>query len=243
MAHAAALAHGTSDLPTQVAAAAEPALVAAAARLDPPRLRRVLGHLQDDARSGDQRRADALVELARRALVGGQLPRAAGSDPNSVVIVDWTACSAAPGRWAARRAGPGPGPRRPVGGWPVTAPSPAVLVSRAATHQPQPGGDPGPATSTRAERWAGRAAAGRPDPAAPSLGGAPRQPLDAGRASRVITPAQRSALAVGDGGCVFPDCDRPWPDARATIWSTGWMVAHRPGQSGPAVPGPSPGRP
>ena len=110
MAHAAALAHGTSDLPTQVAAAAEPALVAAAARLDPPRLRRVLGHLQDDARSGDQRRADALVELARRALVGGQLPRAAGSDPNSVVIVDWTACSATPGRWAARLAGPGPGP-------------------------------------------------------------------------------------------------------------------------------------
>jgi hypothetical protein len=139
--------------------------------------------------------------------VGGQLPRAAGSAPNSVVIVDWTACSATPGRWAARLAGPGP--RRGVGGWPVTAPSPAVLVSRAATHQPQPGGDPGPATSTEpsdglAERL--RAALTLPPP---SLGGAPRQPLDAGRASRVVTPAQRSALAVGDGGCVFPDCDRP----------------------------------
>jgi hypothetical protein len=33
-------------------------------------------------RSGDQRRADALVELARRALEGGQLPRAAGSGPS-----------------------------------------------------------------------------------------------------------------------------------------------------------------
>jgi hypothetical protein len=47
------------------------------------------------------------------------------------------------------------------------------------------------------------------DPAPPSPGGAPSQPLDVGRASRVITPAQRSALAVRDGGCVFPDCPRP----------------------------------
>ena len=43
----------------------------------------------------------------------------------------------------------------------------------------------------------------------PILGGAVSQPLDVGRASRVITPAQRAALAVRDGGCVFPDCGRP----------------------------------
>jgi hypothetical protein len=36
----------------------------------------------DDARSGDQRRADALTELARRNLEAGQLPRPAGSAPN-----------------------------------------------------------------------------------------------------------------------------------------------------------------
>src|SRR4029453_13840098 len=49
----------------------------------------------------------------------------------------------------------------------------------------------------------------------PTLGGAPRQPLEVGRATRVIAPAQRAALAVRDGGCVFPDCDRPlaWRDA------------------------------
>jgi hypothetical protein len=45
-AHAAVLAHGTQDLPAQVAVEAEPVLVEAAGRLDPPRLRRVLGHLQ-----------------------------------------------------------------------------------------------------------------------------------------------------------------------------------------------------
>jgi hypothetical protein len=44
---------------------------------------------------------------------------------------------------------------------------------------------------------------------APILGGAPRQPLDLGRATRVVQPTQRAALAVRDGGCVFPGCGRP----------------------------------
>jgi hypothetical protein len=49
----------------------------------------------------------------------------------------------------------------------------------------------------------------------PILGGAPSQPLDVGRTSRVVSPAQRTALAVRDGGCVFPGCDRPlaWCEA------------------------------
>ena len=49
----------------------------------------------------------------------------------------------------------------------------------------------------------------------PTLGGAPTQPLEVGRTTRVIQPAQRTALAVRDGGCVFPDCQRPlaWCEA------------------------------
>src|SRR5215211_3556985 len=43
-AHAAVLAHGTHDLPDHTTAEAEPVLVAAARRHDPPRLRRVIGH-------------------------------------------------------------------------------------------------------------------------------------------------------------------------------------------------------
>jgi hypothetical protein len=48
----------------------------------------------------------------------------------------------------------------------------------------------------------------------PALGGAPSQPLNLGRATRVVSPAQRHALAVRDRGGVVPDCDRPlaWCD-------------------------------
>ena len=139
VAHAQVLAHGTQGLPAHTAAEAEPVLVEAACRLDPPRLRRVLGHLQavadpegadrdtqrrqqrrglwltptwdgmvaidgllepeagqtliaaleplarpadaQDARSGGQRRADALTELARRSLEGGRLPQTVWDPP------------------------------------------------------------------------------------------------------------------------------------------------------------------
>jgi HNH endonuclease len=50
----------------------------------------------------------------------------------------------------------------------------------------------------------------------PVLGGAPARPLEVGRTSRVVSPAQRAALAVRDGGCGFPGCDRP----------LGWCEAH-----------------
>ncbi|HEV3498195.1 MAG TPA: HNH endonuclease signature motif containing protein, partial [Actinomycetes bacterium] len=52
------------------------------------------------------------------------------------------------------------------------------------------------------------------------LGGAPSQPLEVGRTSRVITPAQRSALAVRDGGCSFPGCARP------LVWCEGHHLVH-----------------
>jgi Domain of unknown function (DUF222) len=154
-AHAAVLAHGTQELAHQVAAEAEPVLLEAARRLDPPRLRQVIGHLQlvadpdgadrraerrharrglwlaptlegmvaldgllepeagqsllaaleplarpasaDDARSGGQRRADALAELARRSLEAGRLPQAGGVRPQLTVLVDLDSLQGRPG--------------------------------------------------------------------------------------------------------------------------------------------------
>jgi hypothetical protein len=60
-AHAAVVAHGTQDLPEHVRAEADPVLVEAARRLDPPQLRRVTGHLRlvtdpDNADAQAQRR-------------------------------------------------------------------------------------------------------------------------------------------------------------------------------------------
>jgi hypothetical protein len=52
------------------------------------------------------------------------------------------------------------------------------------------------------------------------LGGAASQPLEVGRASRVITAAQRAALAVRDHGCVIPGCDRP------LAWCEGHHLVH-----------------
>jgi HNH endonuclease len=58
----------------------------------------------------------------------------------------------------------------------------------------------------------------------PVLGDAPSQPLDVGRASRVGQPAQRTALAVRDGGWMVPGCDRPlaWCEAHHLLhWLDG----------------------
>jgi hypothetical protein len=146
VAHAQVLAAGTHPLPEHVTIQAEPVLVEAARRLDPPRLRRLLGHLLQladpnsadrdrerrharrglwlaptfegmvavdgllepeagqtllaaleplarpadahDSRSGSQRQADALCELARRHLEAGRLPQAGGVRPQLTVTVD-----------------------------------------------------------------------------------------------------------------------------------------------------------
>jgi len=49
--------------------------------------------------------------------------------------------------------------------------------------------------------------------------GAPTELLDLGRATRVITPALRRALALRDGGCAAVGCDRPppWTDAHHLV--------------------------
>jgi hypothetical protein len=264
-AHAQVLAAGTQELPDHRAAEAEPVLLAAARRLDPPRLRRAITHLRfaadpesadtraeqqhqqrglwvsstwegmvavnglldpeagqtllaaldplarpsgaDDDRSGGQRRADALAELARRTLEGGQLPQTGGVRPQLLVTVDLDSLLG-PGGLGGDTDGVGPlapeACRRLACDGAVTR----VLVTR----QP-PGHDPGGEGSLAAQLQA--ATTRLP----PTLGGAPTQPLEVGRTSRVVTAAQRAALVVRDGGCAVDGCERPpaWCEAHHLV--------------------------
>jgi hypothetical protein len=276
LAHASTLAHGTHDLPDPLTAAAEPTLLEAARRLDPPRLRRVVAHLRfvadaegaasqaerrygrrglwwattwegmvalhgqldpeagqtllaaleplarpttaQDDRSGDQRRADALVELARRALEAGQLPQSGGVRPQLSVLVDLDSLVGAPGGgglggelgWADPLAPEAC--RRLACDGAVTR----VLVTRHSSQalSPHPEDNPGAEGDLAARLQTAMTRL------PPILGGAPAQPLDVGRASRVISPTQRAALAVRDGGCVVPDCQRP------LAWCEGHHLVH-----------------
>jgi len=262
--HAAVLARGTQDLRGRTATEAEPVLLEAARRLDPPRLRRVVAHLcdvadpeaadvrahrqhqrrglwvsaaiagmvavdglleaeagetllaaleplarpgtADDERSGSQRRADALTELARRALEGGRLPQTGGVRPQVTVTVELASLlgrAGAPGGeggWAAPL--PAETARRLVCDAALTR----AVVARHHGHGGNDDDDSGGLMDTL------RAAIALLPPA---LGGTPSELLDLGRTTRVVSAAQRRSLAVRDGGCVFPGCDRPlaWCDA------------------------------
>jgi Domain of unknown function (DUF222) len=76
-AHAAVLAAGTSELPDHTAAKTEPVLVAAARRLDPPRLRQAIAYLRE---ATDPEAADAQAQRRQGAAgpVGGPHPRGHG---------------------------------------------------------------------------------------------------------------------------------------------------------------------
>jgi hypothetical protein len=74
-----------------------------------------------DQRSGSQRRADALTELARRTLEAGQLPQTGGVRPQLMVTVDLDSLLGRPGSLGGDT-DTGPWHQRPAAGWPVTAP-------------------------------------------------------------------------------------------------------------------------
>ena len=157
----------------------------------------------DDQRSAAQRRADAFGELARQALQAGNLPQEGGLRPQLTVTADLASLLAVHGVGG-------------VGGWggvllletvrrlACDAAVTRAIVRRHPTHH-DGAGDGGALAAALRE-----AVALLPPPL-----GAPVELLDLGRATRVISPALRRALAVRDGGCAAPGCDRPppWTDA------------------------------
>jgi Domain of unknown function (DUF222)/HNH endonuclease len=161
----------------------------------------------EDARSGSQRRADALAELARRALEGGRLPQTGGVRPQVTVTIELASLlghglPGGEGSWS------GPLPAETVRRLACDATVTRVLVTR------QHNGDGGDTADDAGGDLAARLRAAV-TLLPPVLGGAPTQPLEVGRATRVVSPAQRTALTVRDGGCRYPGCDRPpaWCEA------------------------------
>jgi hypothetical protein len=163
--------------------------------------------------------------LARRALEGGRLPQTGGVRPQLLVTVDLDSLLGRPGAIGGDIGGVGPLDREACRRLACDGALTRVVMSRHPdpTSQPHPGPHHGPAADhvlaadddsngpVGLQQRLRAAMALLP----PVLGGAPSQPLEVGRTTRVVHPAQRSALAVRDGGCVFPGCDRPltWRDA------------------------------
>ncbi|VXB38621.1 HNH endonuclease signature motif containing protein [Aeromicrobium sp. 9AM] len=56
----------------------------------------------------------------------------------------------------------------------------------------------------------------------PQVFGGKSLPLDHGHEQRVFTKTQRQALENRDGGCTFPECDRPPEWCEAHHWRTRW---------------------
>jgi hypothetical protein len=133
-----------------------------------------------DERTGEQRRADALVALAQRSLDDGDLPGVAGERPHVTVVVDLATMQ---GREEA----------------------PAASLDRL-----------GRVCGESARRVACDANLTR----VLTRGGS--QPLDVGRRHRVVTPAQRKALAVRDRGCIGCGAPAGWCQAHhVTHWADG----------------------
>ena len=173
----------------------------------------------DDARNAAQRRADALGELARQGLQTGRLPQAGGLRPQLTVTIDLASLLAG--------ANGGVGG---VGGWGGTLPAETArrlacdaTVTRAVVHRHpnHPNATSGHANTHDGDAGDGGLAARLHDAITllPPPLGAPTQLLDLGRATRVINPALRRALALRDGGCIAPGCDRPapWTDAHHLV--------------------------
>jgi hypothetical protein len=190
---------------------------------------------ETDRRSTPQLRADALLDIAKRALDAGDLPEMGGERPHLSVVVDESALRERVGTvtlpWTSV-AVPAEVARR----WACDAQLTPVLAALV----PPPGKPGGGSTFS-----------------AFCLGGG-WLPLDVGRASRVATTGQLKALRVRDGGCVHPGCARTaaycdahhvrhWADGGATsldnmvllcrhhhrtLHASEWSISPDPGQPG-----------
>jgi len=166
----------------------------------------------EDERPATVRRADALVELARQGLDGGKLPRTGGERPHVHITVPLDALTSAAGSAESTAAAAGGGSR--TAGQAADAAAGGGLPARPWALRPQASLDTGEVlVETALHRLLCDAVITRVVLDPDSL------PLDLGRRTRLITPAQRRALRHRDNGCRYPGCDRPheWTDGHHII--------------------------
>jgi hypothetical protein len=148
----------------------------------------------EDNRSRGQARADALVDLAQRQLDGGTLPTVGGRRPHLTLTASIETLR------REERQAHGPWPTQTETQTPT--PTPATHAAPALRWT-------GPIPTDTARRLACDALVTR------LLLDNDGPPLHLGHTHRLVSPAQRVALAHRDGGCVFGGCERPpeWCDA------------------------------
>jgi hypothetical protein len=178
----------------------------------------------DDSRSAAQRRADALAELARGALREGRTPTVGGVRPQIAVLLTSQALT---GRRAAA-----------IDGLPAAPEATALAHVAAGTDAPKLPAGPGPTptdeladTSPAHLEWVGEIAdltaqriACDADVWRVVLDPATSQPVNVGRAYRLVPHWIRKALHARDRGCRFPGCNAPvaWTDAHHLLpWAHG----------------------
>jgi Domain of unknown function (DUF222)/HNH endonuclease len=152
-----------------------------------------------ETRSGSQRRADALVDMAATQLRCGEHRDVHGQRPHVTVTV-----SAYTMRAGVLRSGSGAPPAELSGVGPIH-PETARRIACDAVRTVV-------TVAQTADDWMSTA------------GSARALPLSVGRATRTIPAHIRTALHLRDQGCRFPGCDRPsaWTDGHHIIhWSDG----------------------
>jgi hypothetical protein len=146
---------------------------------------------EDDLRTPRQRRAEALGEICRRALLEGDLPTNGGLRPQVMVIVPLSTLQGKTGAPAAQVVGHGPIDGTSAQAYCCDADIRRVVHDDTAGERSPEG------------QWKQRLAGLLPPPLA-----APSVILDLGRTKRTASTDQRRALIIRDRGCVHPDCDR-----------------------------------
>jgi hypothetical protein len=173
----------------------------------------------DDKRTSEQCRADALLDIVTHHLAHGDMPVQGGHRPHLSVVVD--ADQIPPAAAGSVGGSPADGAVQAGSrGW-------AGVISLPWTSAAVP--------AAAARRWICDAVVtpvvarllGRSHPGNPTGVNPAWLPLAVGRSQRTATPAQLKALSVRDGGCIHPGCTRTsaFCDAHHVVhWADGGVT-------------------